>query len=81
MVKKNLQPSHFLNRELGLLEFNRRVLAQAADDAVPLLDAWKKQFPLVRLSCVGRITAQPGLKLCYRSGVRELSAAGYAHFD
>ena len=38
MVKKNLTPTHFLNRELGLLEFNRRVLAQAADDAVPLLD-------------------------------------------
>jgi len=38
MVKKNLQASHFLNRELGLLEFNRRVLAQAADDAVPLLE-------------------------------------------
>jgi polyphosphate kinase len=38
MVKKNLQPSHFLNRELGLLEFNRRVLALAADDAVPLLE-------------------------------------------
>jgi len=38
MVKKNLPPSHFLNRELGLLEFNRRVLAQAADDAVPLLE-------------------------------------------
>ena len=31
-------PAHFLNRELGLLEFNRRVLAQAADDAVPLLE-------------------------------------------
>src|SRR6185312_6609904 len=38
MVKKSLQPSHFLNRELGLLEFNRRVLAQAADDSVPLLE-------------------------------------------
>ncbi|MEO8145819.1 MAG: polyphosphate kinase 1 [Betaproteobacteria bacterium] len=37
-MKKNLQPSHFLNRELGLLEFNRRVLAQAADDSVPLLE-------------------------------------------
>ena len=30
--------SHFLNRELGLLEFNRRVLAQAEDAAVPLLE-------------------------------------------
>jgi polyphosphate kinase len=38
MVRKNHSPSHFLNRELGLLEFNRRVLAQAADDSVPLLE-------------------------------------------
>ncbi|MEW6687543.1 MAG: polyphosphate kinase 1 [Pseudomonadota bacterium] len=38
MVKKNLTASHFLNRELGLLEFNRRVLALAADEPVPLLE-------------------------------------------
>jgi polyphosphate kinase len=38
MNKRALAPSHFLNRELGLLEFNRRVLALAADDSVPLLD-------------------------------------------
>ena len=38
MARKNLPPSHFLNRELGLLEFNRRVLAQAADESVPLLE-------------------------------------------
>ncbi len=38
MIRKALPPSHFLNRELGLLEFNRRVFAQAADDAVPLLE-------------------------------------------
>jgi polyphosphate kinase len=31
-------PAQFLNRELGLLAFNRRVLAQAADDSVPLLE-------------------------------------------
>ena len=31
-------PAQFLNRELGLLAFNRRVLAQAADEAVPLLE-------------------------------------------
>src|SRR3989304_1002563 len=38
MIKKVLPPSHFLNRELGLLEFNRRVLAQAADESVRLLE-------------------------------------------
>jgi polyphosphate kinase len=38
MIRKALPPSHFLNRELGILEFNRRVLAQAADDSVPLLE-------------------------------------------
>jgi polyphosphate kinase len=31
-------PAQFLNRELEMLEFNRRVLAQAADDSVPLLE-------------------------------------------
>jgi polyphosphate kinase len=37
-MKRDLPAAHFLNRELGLLEFNRRVLAQAADDSVPLLE-------------------------------------------
>src|SRR5438132_8599896 len=32
---------HFLNRELQALEFNRRVLAQADDKAVPLLERLK----------------------------------------
>src|SRR3954464_5355952 len=31
-------PAQFTNRELGILAFQRRVLAQAADDAVPLLE-------------------------------------------
>ena len=33
-----ISPDHFLNRELSLLAFNRRVLAQAADTRVPLLE-------------------------------------------
>jgi polyphosphate kinase len=31
-------PTQFLNRELGILAFNRRVMAQAADESVPLLE-------------------------------------------
>ncbi|MEO8203917.1 MAG: polyphosphate kinase 1 [Betaproteobacteria bacterium] len=37
-MKRSSPHAHFLNRELGILEFNRRVLAQAADDSVPLLE-------------------------------------------
>ena len=37
-MKRPSPPAHFLNRELGILEFNRRVLAQAADESVPLLE-------------------------------------------
>jgi polyphosphate kinase len=37
----SLKPDHFLNRELQTLEFNRRVLAQAEDRSVPLLERLK----------------------------------------
>ena len=52
----------------------------AGTHAVPLLDAWKKQFPKLRLSCIGRITAEPGLKLRDKTGVHSLEAHGYVHF-
>lgn len=32
------KPEHYINRELSLLEFNKRVLAQAKDEKVPLLE-------------------------------------------
>ncbi len=37
-MKRDLPTAQYLNRELGILAFNRRVLAQAADDTVPLLE-------------------------------------------
>ncbi|MGH8686414.1 MAG: polyphosphate kinase 1 [Burkholderiales bacterium] len=37
-MKRDLPAVNFLNRELGILAFNRRVLSQAADPAVPLLE-------------------------------------------
>jgi polyphosphate kinase len=38
MNRRLATPAQYVNRELGLLAFNSRVLAQAADEAVPLLE-------------------------------------------
>jgi thiamine-monophosphate kinase len=52
----------------------------ASRDAVPLVDRWKTRFPKVRLSCIGKVTATPGLKLRDDKGLRELPTHGYVHF-
>ena len=41
MRSVKLNPEYFVNRELGILAFNRRVLAQAEDDHIPLLERLK----------------------------------------
>jgi len=40
-LAKKFAPQQFLNRELGQLEFNHRVLAQAEDATIPLLERLK----------------------------------------
>ena len=50
-------------------------------DAVPLLDAWKKKFPKLPLACIGKITAETGLRLHDKNGVRPLTVHGYTHFE
>jgi thiamine-monophosphate kinase len=52
----------------------------ASREAVPLLDGWKKQFPALPLSCIGRISAGSGLMLRDRHGLKPLTAHGYTHF-
>jgi thiamine-monophosphate kinase len=52
----------------------------AARDAVPLLDAWRKQFPALPLTCIGKITGSDGVHLRDKDGVRPLTAHGYEHF-
>jgi thiamine-monophosphate kinase len=52
----------------------------ASKNAVPVLDAWKKRFPDLRLSCIGRITSGEGITLRDRQGVRRINLHGYEHF-
>lgn len=52
----------------------------AANSAVRLKDAWKEKFPKVKLTCIGKITAEPGLRLRDKFGVRAFRGEGYEHF-
>jgi len=52
----------------------------AAQSAVRLKDAWKQQFPKLKLTCVGKITAEPGLRLRSKYGVQTFKSDGYVHF-
>jgi thiamine-monophosphate kinase len=49
--------------------------------AVPLNDAWNKQFPNLRLGCIGKITAEPGVRVRDKQGTTPLTAHGYTHFE
>ena len=53
----------------------------ASRDAVPLLDAWKKQFSDIKLSCIGRVVSGEGIRLRDQTGIRPLQAHGYVHFS
>ena len=52
----------------------------ASRDAVPLLDAWRKQFPKLSLTCIGKIKAGEGITIRDKQGVRPLTTHGYVHF-
>jgi thiamine-monophosphate kinase len=52
----------------------------AGRDAVPLLDAWRKHFPKVPLSCIGKIKPGDGITIRDQDGVRPLNIQGYVHF-
>jgi thiamine-monophosphate kinase len=52
----------------------------AARDAVPLLDAWKRQFPDLPLTCIGKIAGSSGITIRYQNRAQPLAAHGYVHF-
>jgi thiamine-monophosphate kinase len=52
----------------------------AGKNAVKLLDAWKKKFPKLKLSCIGKIVAGEGILIHDKSGSHQLNADGYVHF-
>lgn len=51
-----------------------------AGRAVALLDAWRERFPGVRLSCIGKVVAEAGIRLRDKTGVRALGVRGFEHF-
>jgi thiamine-monophosphate kinase len=52
----------------------------ASRDAVKLLDSWKKKFPKLKLSCIGKIVAGDGVILRDKTGAQKLNGHGYVHF-
>ncbi len=58
------------------------VFTVPAADAVGLKDGWREAFPDTRLSLIGRIDAQAGLRLKQKDGIRSLSNEdGFDHFQ
>jgi thiamine-monophosphate kinase len=52
----------------------------AGGDAVKLLDAWKKTFPKLKLSCIGKIVSSDGILIRDKTGSHKLNVHGYVHF-
>lgn len=48
--------------------------------AVNLIDEWKKTFPNLKLSCIGRVTESQGFKIRTKNGVFDITEYGYIHF-
>jgi thiamine-monophosphate kinase len=56
------------------------LFAVPANRVIPLVDAWKAKFPALRLSCIGKITKERGLRIRDKNGMRSLESNGYVHF-
>lgn len=52
----------------------------ASKNAVKLMDEWKKNFPGLRLSCIGKIVAGEGILIRDKNGSHKFETNGYVHF-
>ena len=86
MPETTLPATHFLNRELSWLEFNSRVLHEAEDERMPLLERLKflsifstnlDEFYMVRVAGV----AAAGRGRCAADAARWTDADGTARRD
>ncbi len=48
--------------------------------AVVLLDMWKKTFPNLKLSCIGKVADIIGFKIRTKNGIFDVTEYGYIHF-
>ena len=48
--------------------------------AVDLLDKWKKTFPDLKLSCIGKVMDVVGFKIRTKNGIFDVTEYGYIHF-
>ena len=83
-AKENVRKNPFMKTPLTAAltdgEDFELLFTAAAGDAVKLLDAWDKQFPKLKLSCIGKIVAGDGIVIRDKTGAQKLDAHGYVHF-
>ncbi|NCC59889.1 MAG: thiamine-phosphate kinase [Verrucomicrobiae bacterium] len=71
-----------LSRALSDGEDFELLFTVPASVAVKLLDAWKERFPGLRLSCIGKVVPEKGIRILSRSGrLTKLDCHGYDHFQ